>query len=114
MTFGDDPDLLINHGCMALTLKPKPNHPNGIVQKSQTRKKHDKFCKILRFCSLYSSIAMARCILNSCYKIVWPIKITTLTLCADGNSHRIVEKAIMLVRKLLSKNKTIIMHQPPY
>ena len=42
MTFNDDPDLLkkrsllvANHGCMAMTLKPKPNYPNGSVQKSQ-------------------------------------------------------------------------------
>ena len=30
---------MTNHGCMAMTLKSKPNHPNGGIQKSLHRKK---------------------------------------------------------------------------
>ena len=30
-TFNDNLDLLTNHGCMVMTLKPKLNHPNGSV-----------------------------------------------------------------------------------
>ena len=50
MTFNDDPDLLkkvitCDESLLrkAMTLKPKPNQPNGSVQKSQDRKKHIKF-----------------------------------------------------------------------
>ena len=60
--------LVTNHECMAMTLKPKPNHPNGSVQKSQ---------------DLFSSIAMAWCIINSCHKVVRSLRNTTLKLCAD-------------------------------
>ena len=66
---------MTNHECMAITLKPNLHHPNGSVQKSQDRKKHVKFGKIWRFCSLFSSIAKAWCILNSCHKVsqgYWP------------------------------------------
>ena len=42
---------------MAMTLKPKPKHPNGSVQKGQDRKKQAKFGQMWRFCSLFSSIA---------------------------------------------------------
>ena len=50
--------------------KPKPNHPNGNVQKGQDRKKHVKFRQKWRFCLLFSSIAMACCIMNSCHKVI--------------------------------------------
>ena len=53
-----------NHGCMSTTLKPKPNHPNGIIQKSQDRKKHVMFGQMWRFCSLFSLITMT-----------WPIMV---------------------------------------
>ena len=33
----------IFNGCMAMTLKPKVNHPNGSGQKSEDRIKHAKF-----------------------------------------------------------------------
>ena len=49
---------------MAMTLKPKPNHPNRSVQKSQDRKKHVHFVQMLRFYSLISSIAMASMVYN--------------------------------------------------
>ena len=35
------------------------------------------------FCSLFSSIAMTWCIMNSCHKVIRPIRNTTLKLCAD-------------------------------
>ena len=68
-TSNDDPNLLkkviTDHECVAKTSKPKPNHHNGSVHKSQNRKKHVKFDEMLRFFSLFSSIAMACCIINS-------------------------------------------------
>ena len=67
-----------------MTLKSKPNHPNGSVQKSQDRKKHFKFGQMCRFCSQFSAIAMAGRIMNFCHKIVWSIWNTSLKLCADG------------------------------
>ena len=36
---------------VCMTLKPKLNHPNGSVQKSQDRKKHFKFGQMWRYCS---------------------------------------------------------------
>ena len=48
-TFNNDPDLLTKvitgdkSLCMAMTLKPKANHLNGAVQKSQDRNKHTNF-----------------------------------------------------------------------
>ena len=68
---------------MAMTLKPKPNHPNGSVQKSQDRKRHIKFDEMWRFCSLFSSVEMAWGIMNFCHKIIRSIRNTTLKLCAD-------------------------------
>ena len=41
---------MTNHWCMAMTLKPKPNHPNESV-KSQDRKKHVK-CEVFAHCFL--------------------------------------------------------------
>ena len=38
------------------------------------RQKHVKFGQMWRFCSLFSSIAMAWCIMNSCHKIVRSIQ----------------------------------------
>ena len=40
---------MTNHRCMAMTLKPKPNHPNGRVQKNQNRKKLIKFGQMCIF-----------------------------------------------------------------
>ena len=92
-TFNDNPDLLRKghnwwriKGCMAMTLKPKPNHPNdpnGSVQKCQDLEGNDvKFGEMFSFCSLFSSIAMPWCTVTSCHKIVWSIRNTTLKLCA--------------------------------
>ena len=49
----------------------------------KSRKEHYKFGQMWRFCSLFSSIAMAWCIMNSCHMVVRPIRNTTLKLCAD-------------------------------
>ena len=75
-------------GDTAMTLKPKPNHLKRSILKSQDWKKHVKFCWMWRFCLLFSSIAMVWCIINSCHKIVRPIKNTVYY-------YRIVEKTIM-------------------
>ena len=72
-----------NHGCMAMSLKPKPNHSNGSVQKSQDRKKHVNLGQMWRFCSLFSSIVVTWFIMNSCHKIVLSIRNIILKLCAD-------------------------------
>ena len=63
MTFNDNPDLFKkfitgdeswNHGCMATTLKPKTNHPNGSIQKSKTEKRTSSSvrCKGFAYCFL--------------------------------------------------------------
>ena len=86
-----------------------------------------------RFCSLFPSLAMAWCILNSCHKVVRSIRNTTLKLCADcakqfvrnaqncgrinhGIRHNDNAPAhpSKLVREFLAKNKAVIMTQPPY
>ena len=66
---------------------------NGSVQKSQDRKKHVKFGQMWRFCPLFSSIAMAWCIMNSCHKVVRSIKNTASQLWAE--THITVKKSIM-------------------
>ena len=48
-TFNDDPDLLkllTKHGCMAMTLKPKPNYPNGkrVATIAETKEKNRNRC----------------------------------------------------------------------
>ena len=72
---------MTNHGCMAMTLKPKPNHPNGRVQESQYRKKHVKFGQkwgsYLPF-PLYQATAWF--FKDSWNKVVWSIRNTTLKL----------------------------------
>ena len=73
----------MNHRCMATTLKPKPNHSNGSVQQSQDRKKHVEFGQIWRFCSLFSSIVTAWCIVNSWHNVVRSIRNTIVKLFAD-------------------------------
>ena len=86
MTFNDDSYLLKkvitgdgSHRYMAMTLKSKSNNSKGSVQQSQDRKKHVQG----RFCTQFSSIAIALCIRNSCHKIVRSIRNTTLKLWAD-------------------------------
>ena len=66
-----------------MTLKPKPNYPNGSIQKNQDWKKHVKFGQMWRISSLFSSIAIAWFIMNSCHKVVRSIINTTLKLWAD-------------------------------
>ena len=63
-----------------MTLKPKLNYPNGSFQKNQDWKKHVKFGQMWEFCSLFSSIAVAWCIMNSCHNVVPSIRNTTLEL----------------------------------
>ena len=71
--------LLTNHGCMAMRLKPKANHPNGSVQ-PRTKKAHHHSVKCESFAHFISisSIAMTLCIMNSCHKIVRLIIKTSL------------------------------------
>ena len=64
-------------------IETKTQSPNGSVLKSQDRKKHVKVGQMWRFCSLFSSIAMVWCIMNSCHMVVRSIRNTTLKLCAD-------------------------------
>ena len=110
---------------MGMTLKPKPNRINGSVQKCKDRKKYVKFGQIWRFCSLFSSITIAYCIMNSCHKVVRSIRYTTLKLWAFY-TKQFVRKAQNLhhnnapahtsglVREFLARNKTVIMPQPPH
>ena len=78
---------------MAMTLKPKFNRNNGSVQKSQEREKHVKFEQMWKFCSFFSSIAMAWCIMNSCHKVLRSIRIISLKLCSDC-AKQFIRKAL--------------------
>ena len=72
--------VIMNHGYMAMALKPKPNQPNGRVQKSEG------------FAHCFFSIAMAWCIMNSCNRVVRSIRHNTLKLCVGG-AKQFVKKA---------------------
>ena len=52
-------------------------------RRGKIEKKHFKFGQMWRFCSLFSLIAMACCIMNSWHKVVRSIRNTTLKLWAD-------------------------------
>ena len=77
------------------------------------------------FCSVFSSIAMAWCIINSCHKVARSITNTTLELCADcakqfdrnaqdcGKINNFAHTS-MRVREFLAKNEIVIMPQPSY
>ena len=124
---------MTNHDIESTILKPKPNYSNGSVQKSQDRKKHDKSGEMLRFCSLFSSMAMAWWIKNSYHKVVRSIRNTILKLCNDCakqfirnaqncgkfcgwilHHDKTPARTPMFVRRFFAKNKTVIMPQPPY
>ena len=122
-SFNDDPDLLNkvltgDESCV----KPKPNHPDGSVQKNLDRKKHVEFGQMRSFCSLFASIAIMLCIMNPCHKIVRLISYAPISRSNSSETHWIVEKPIThatahtskLVREFLAKNKTIIMLHSPY
>ena len=96
------------------------------AKRAKTEKSYVKFGQMWRFYSLFSSIAMAWCNMNSCYKVVRPIRNATLKLRADCAkqfvriSHRIVWKTnhgfcIMITHQLvlefLAKNETTVMPQ---
>ena len=102
-------------------------------KRPRPKKASFKFVQMWRFCLLFSSIAMAWCIMNSCNKVVRSIRHTTLKLWTDcakqfvrntqncrktnyGFCTMITHQAhtLMLVREFLFKNKTVIMPQPPY
>ena len=113
---------------MAVTLKPKPNHPNGSFQKSKHRKNYIKLGQMCRFCTLFSSIAMAWCIMNSYNKDVRSIRNTTLKLCSNWgkqfvrNTHHsgktnqgfCTSSHIDVCAWAFAKKKTVIITQPPY
>ena len=87
-------------------------------------KKYFKFGHTWTLSSLFTSIAMMWCIMNSSYKILRSTSYTTLKLCTD-RAKQFVRKAYncgktnhahtsMLVLEFLGRNKTVIMPQPPY
>ena len=63
--------LVTNRMYMAMTLKPKPDLPNGSVQKSHDRKKHIKFIRTLLT------------VFFDCNDLSLSIRNTTLKLCTD-------------------------------
>ena len=87
-TFNDDPDLLKK----VITGDESWVYGYNIETKAQSfqwkrsekprPKKARQIRKMRRFCSLFSSIGMAWCIMNSCSKVL-SIRNTTLKLCAD-------------------------------
>ena len=115
---------MTNHAGMAMTLKPKPNYPNGSIQKRQIRKKHIKFGQMW----LFSSITMAQwCIMKCCYNVLLSIRNTILKLCAQFAKQFVRNaqicgkiqtwilhhdnapaKTSMLVQEFLVKTKTVI------
>ena len=56
---------------------------NESLQKRQYWKKHVKFEQMWRFCSLFSSIAIAWFNMNSCHKVVRSIRNATMKLWAN-------------------------------
>ena len=92
-----------------MTLKPKINHPNGSVLKSQDRKTHVMFGQMWKFCSLFSSIAMAWCIMNSCRKVVRSIRNTILKLWIIMDLHydNAPAHTSMLVRMFLGQKQNL-------
>ena len=66
----------------------KPNYSNWSVHKTKERKKHVKYGQMWTFCSLLSSIAMARCIMTSWHKFVRSMRNIILKLCIDCVKHR--------------------------
>ena len=60
-----------------------PNISMGASRRAKTDKKHIKFGQMWRFCSLFSAIGMAWCIVNSCHKVIRSIRNTILELCAN-------------------------------
>ena len=121
---------MTDHRWMAMALKAKPNHLNGSIRKSQDWKKHVKLGQMWKFCSLFSSIGMAWCIMNSCHKVVRSIRNTILKLCAEcakqfvrnaqnyGKSNHGFCTMITHIGACAwvfgQKKKTVIMRQPPY
>ena len=71
---------MTNHGCMAMTLKPKLNQPNESIQKSQERKNTSSSVKCEAFAHCFLLFAVAWCIMNSWHKVVWSIRNTILKL----------------------------------
>ena len=51
---------MMNNGCMAMTLKPKTNHPNGSVSTAKTEESTSSSVICEGFSPLFSSFAMAR------------------------------------------------------
>ena len=84
--------LVTNHERVSMTLKSKLKHPSGSLKKSQDRKKNVKFNQMWRFCLLFSSIAIAWCIMNTL------IRNATLKICGHSEDQ--------LVRNLQNCGKT--------
>ena len=118
---------------MAMTLKPKSNHPNGSIQKSQKRNKYIKFGQMWRFCSLFSSIAMVWCIMNFLpqgHTVNKKYYLEVMRRLREAITQKRTEfwkntswilqhvkapaHTPLLMHEFLAKNKTVIMPQPPY
>ena len=109
---------------MAMTLKPKPNYPNG--NEELRPKKHVKFSQIWSFCLLFTLTAITWCMINSCHKIVSSIRNTTLKLKQYLRNAQNCGKTNHVVCSMIThyftyhclrfwpKNKTVIWPQPPY
>ena len=101
------------------------------VQKSYDREKHVQFGEMWKFCSLFSSIATAWCVMNFCNTVIWSIRNTIMKPYADcakqffrnaqncgKTNHRF---CTMITHQLTNrclyvsvwpKDKTVIMPQP--
>ena len=121
--------LVTNHGCTAMTLKPKPNHPHGSVQKSQDRKVRSNLKDLLTVffdCNgmvHHEFLPQGRTVNQEQYLEVMHRlreavrqKRTELWKNQSWIFHHDNAPAhtSMLVREFLAKNKTVFMPQPPY
>ena len=82
--------------------------PMEATEEPKPKKAH----RMWRFSSLFSSIAMAWCIMNFCHKVVRSIRNTIFKLC--GVCVKAPAHISMLVREFLAKNEAEIMPQLPY
>ena len=100
---------MANHGCMVVTLRPQPNHPNGNIQKSEDRTK----ARQVR--------SNGKVLLTVCFDCIGMVHHEFLTQGCTPNKEFYLEvmgQAIRLKCTELWKNNqgfvTMIMHQLRY
>ena len=115
----------MNHGCMAMRLKPKPNHPNNRAKTGKSTSNSVK-CKGFAYCFLRLQWRGATWILatrsyrntvnKECYLQAIRQKRIELWKTQSWILHHdnVLANTSLLVREFLAKTKTVIMPQSPY